>query len=74
MAVTTNVAPYVTLMTAAAPQRRHPLREVFNALRWIARVGVPWRRLPNDLPPWEPVYQQPQRWLKAQVFEGIMHD
>src|SRR5215212_10233251 len=28
------VAPYLTLMDAAAPQRRHDLREVFNALRW----------------------------------------
>lgn len=27
------VAPYLTLMTEDAPQREHPLREVFNALR-----------------------------------------
>lgn len=27
--------PYLTLMTPDAPQRRHNLREVCNALRWI---------------------------------------
>jgi transposase len=68
------VAPYLTLMTAEAPQRTHSLREVFNGLRWMARAGAPWRRLPNDLPPWEAVYQQPQRWLKAGVFETVVHD
>lgn len=28
------VAPYLTLMAQDAPQREHPLREVFNGLRW----------------------------------------
>src|SRR5918992_922536 len=68
------VAPYVTLMTEEAPQRTHSLREVFNGVRWMARAGAPWRLLPNDLPPWEAVYQQTQRWLKAGVFEAIVHD
>ena len=35
------VAPYLSLMTADAPQRRHNLREVSNALRWIARAAAP---------------------------------
>jgi transposase len=68
------VAPYLTLMTEDAPQREHPLREVFNGLRWIVRAGAPWRMLPNDLPPWEAVYQQTQRWLSAGVFEYMVND
>ena len=32
------VAPYLTLITVQAPQRKHDLREVFNALRWITSV------------------------------------
>jgi transposase len=28
----------------------------------------------QDLPPWYTVYQQTQRWLKAQVFEAIVRD
>src|SRR5437763_2985903 len=68
------VAPYLTLMTEEAPQREHSLREVFNGLRWIVRTGAQWRLLPHDLPPWYTVYQQSQRWLKAGVFEAIVHD
>lgn len=68
------VAPYLTLMTEAAPQREHALRDVFNALRYLVRGGISWRMLPNDLPPWNTVYQQTQRWLKAGVFEAIVHD
>src|SRR5215218_7144927 len=68
------VAPYLTLMTEAAPQREFPLREVFNGLRWIVRTGAQWRWLPHDLPPWYVVYQQSQRWIKAGVFESLVHD
>src|SRR5215210_6723370 len=68
------VAPYLTLMTEAAPQRMHSLREVFNGLRWLVRSGAPWSMMPHDLPPWEAVYQQTQRWLNAGVFAAIVHD
>jgi transposase len=68
------VAPYLTLMTEDAPQRNHPLRDIFNGLRWIARAGAPWRMMPNDLPPWEAVYQQTRRWVRADVFEAMVHD
>lgn len=67
-------APYLTLMTEEAPQREHSLREVFNGLRYIARSGAAWRLMPHDLPPWYTVYQQTQRWLKAGVFEAMVHD
>ena len=68
------VAPYLTLMTEDAPQRGHSLREVFHGLRWIVRAGAAWRLMPHDLPPWYTVYQQSQRWLKAGVFEAMVHD
>ena len=68
------VAPYLTLMTEAAPQREHSMREVFNGLRWMVRTGAPWRMLPNDLPPWHTVYQQSIRWIKAECFIAMVHD
>jgi len=68
------VAPYLTLMREEAPQRDHPLREVFNGLRYVVRGGIAWRMVPNDLPPWYTIYQQTQRWLKAGVFEAMVHD
>jgi transposase len=68
------LAPYLTLMDESAPQRRHDLREVFNALRWIVRAGAPWRLLPTNFPPWAAVYQQTQRWIAAECFEAVVHD
>lgn len=68
------VAPYLTLMTPAAPQHRYDLREVFNALHWIVRTGAPGRYLPTNLPPWEAVYQQTQRWIVAGGFEAMVHE
>ena len=68
------VAPYLALLREDAGQRRHPLREVFNGLRYVVKTGAPWRWMPHDLPPWEMVYQQTQRWLAAGCFEALVHD
>ena len=68
------VAPYLALLPEESGQRRHDLREVFNGLRYVVKGGVTWRLVPNDLPPWEIVYQQTQRWLRAGVFEAMVCD
>lgn len=41
---------------------------------WLVRAGAPWRMMPNDLPAWEAVHQQTQRWIAAGVFESMVHD
>ena len=68
------VAPYLALMREDAQQRQHPLRELFNGLRYLVRYGIAWRAMPNDLPPWAAVYQQSQRWIIAGCFEALAHD
>lgn len=68
------VVPYLTLMRENAVQREHPLRELFNGLRYVIRYGIAWRAMPNDLPPWSAVYQQAQRWLAARCFETLAQD
>lgn len=70
----TFVVPYLALLPEDAEQRKHDLREVFNALRWLVRTGASWRLMPHDLPPWAAVYQQTQRWIGAGSFEAIVHD
>jgi transposase len=55
-------------------QRKYPLREVFNGVRYIVKTGAHWRMMPHDLPPWPVVYQQMRRWLAAGCFEAIVHD
>jgi transposase len=67
-------APYLTLLPEAAGQRRHDLRAVYDATRWIVRAGAAWRLLPGDFPPWHAVYDQAQRWLAAGCFEAMAHD
>jgi transposase len=68
------VAPYLALMNPFAPQRTYCLREVFNGLRYVVKTGCPWRDLPHDLPPWDAVYHQAQRWIKAGLFERLVQD
>jgi transposase len=68
------VMPYLILMKEDAPQREYPLRDIFNGLRYVVRSGSTWRMMPHDLPPWEAVYQQTQRWIKARVFEDLVDD
>jgi transposase len=61
-------------MREEASQRDYSLRELFNGLRWLVRSGSAWRLMPHDLPPWYSVYQQTRRWLKAGVFDAMVHD
>lgn len=65
---------YLTLMREDAPQRDHSLRELYNGLRWLVRTGATWRMMAHDLPPWHAIYEQTQRWIKAGVFEHMIHD
>ncbi len=68
------IAPYLALCREDARQRDYQLRDVFNALRYIAKTGNQWRFLPNDLPPWTVVYQQMRRWIDARCFEIMVED
>ena len=68
------VAPYLALCREDSEQREYSLRAVFNGLRYIVRTGGQWRYMPNDLPPWTVVYQQTQRWIRAQCFESMVED
>lgn len=37
--------PYLKLMSEAAPQRQHSLRELFNGLRYMIGYGIARRRM-----------------------------
>src|SRR5262249_28329641 len=64
----------LTLLPEDAGQRRYPLREVFNGLRYLIKSGASWRMIPHDLPPWIIVYQQTRRWLEAGTFDALVAD
>lgn len=61
-----------------APRRRGrkpgvDLREILNAIRYMARSGGGWRMLPKDFPPWQTVYWWFRRFVRLMLFRTI-HD
>ena len=68
-----RVAP---LLPKPARRGRKPsvdLREVLNAIRYMARAGAGWRMLPKDFPPWQTVYWWFRRFVRMLLFRTI-HD
>ena len=45
--------------------RKYPLREVWNAIFYLARTGCSWRALPHDFPPWDVVWEHFRRWRRT---------
>ncbi len=64
------------MLPGAAPTGRPccvDLREVLNAIRYLARAGCGWRMLPRDFPPWQTVYWWFRRFVRRFLFHTI-HD
>jgi len=68
------VLPYLLLSREDSAHREHDLRPVFNGVRYIARTGNQWRFMPHDYPPWPAIYQQMQRWMRAECFGRLVED
>lgn len=66
--------PYLLLSPNDARQRKYVIRDVLNALLWVARTGAQWAYLPHDFPPAETVRQQAHRWFEAECFQNAAHD
>ncbi len=52
-------------------RREVELREVVNALMYVADNGIKWRALPHDFPAWETVYGYFRRWTHSGVWEAV---
>jgi putative transposase len=51
--------------------RKHPIREILNAIFYILRRGCVWRMMPHDLPPWQTVYHYFRQWRKDGTWARI---
>ena len=53
-------------------QRKHPLREIMDAILYINKTGCQWRMLPSNFAPWQTVYYYFRKWKLEGVIEDIM--
>jgi putative transposase len=53
--------------------RKHPLREIVNAISYIVREGCSWRALPHDFPPWKTVYNYFRAWQDDGTWTTLRH-
>jgi putative transposase len=51
--------------------RKHPYREILNAIFYQAHTGCPWEDLPRDLPPKSTVYDYFAAWTRAGLLDQI---
>ena len=69
----TRIEPFLPRASKAGRPIEVDLREVLNAIRYMARSGGGWRMLPNDFPPWQTVYWWFRRFVRRFLFQTI-HD
>jgi transposase len=53
--------------------RKYPVREVLNAILYLARSGCSWRMLPHDFPPWKHVSYYFYTWRDQGLWDRL-HD
>ena len=51
--------------------RKYPMRQIVNALFYLAREGCSWRALPHDFPPWKTVYNYFRAWTNDGTWERL---
>jgi putative transposase len=68
-----RIEPFLPGAAKSGRPARTDLREVLNAIRYLARSGGGWRMLPKDFPPWPTVYWWFRRFVRRFLFQTI-HD
>src|SRR5206468_9313702 len=67
------IAPHLPPPADCGRARETDLREVVNALFYIAQTGCQWRLLPKDLPPYTTVQRYFYAWRDSGVWQTINH-
>ncbi|KAA1053941.1 Transposase [Azospirillum argentinense] len=67
------IEPWLPRPAKRGWRRSVDLREVLNAIRYLARTGCGWRMLPKDFLPWQTVYWWFRRLVRRLLFRTI-HD
>jgi len=67
------IAPLIPSAKATGRPRKTSMRDVADAILYIASAGCAWRMLPNDFPPVSTVRYYFYGWRDDGVFEMISH-
>ena len=65
------VTPFMPAPCRIGRPRRTDLREVVNAVLYIASTGCPWRQLPKDFPPVSTVQRYFYQWRDSRLWQTI---
>lgn len=65
------LAPHQPEPSPCGRPRKHPLREILDAIFYAVRTGCQWRCLPQEYPPWQTVYRWFPRWWKDGTWERL---
>jgi putative transposase len=55
-------------------REKYEKRAIVNAILYVVKGGIVWRMLPNDLPPWDTVYDHYRKWCKRGVWETVLDE
>ncbi len=67
------IAPHLPPPALSGRPRRNRLRDIVNAIFYIAQTGCQWRMLPKDLPPFTSVQRYFYAWRDDGRWQAINH-
>ena len=67
------IEPHIPLPASCGRPRETSMREVVNAIFYIAQTGCQWRLLPKNLPPYTTVQRYFYAWRDNSVWQTINH-
>jgi len=66
-----KLKPHLPTEKGRGAPRTVDVREIINALLYLAHTGCQWRMLPHDFPAWQTVYQYFQHWRDDGTWERL---
>jgi transposase len=67
------IAPHLPTPASCGRRRKHELREIVNAIFYIAQTGCQWRLLPSEFPPHTTVQRYYYAWRDDGRWQTINH-
>ena len=53
-------------------KRKHDLREIWNGINYLVKIGCQWRMLPSNFPKWQLVYYYYSKWASLDLFDLLL--